>query len=1253
MFAKTMGYILVALLLMAAAEPGLARPDDDKLTARLAQAVENTGTTAVPIWVKFADKGLTPAETDQALKALAAEMPADVKARRARGSADLSLVDETDLPLDSGYLEAVAAVGAFPRQQSRWLNAASFDATPVQIEAIAALSFVTSVDLVGRGGGSRPPITAEPPAEAKAILEAARADKSLGGLPYGASLPGLEQISVTEAHAMGLSGKGVTIALFDTGFQLEHESLKNVDVLATWDFIHDNEYVGPRKNDHRDQVLYGTGVLSALVGYSPDNLIGSAYGASVILAKTEDLLDETPAEEDNWIAALEWAEGIGVDIVSSGLGYYYWYDFADMDGTTALITVAAELAAARGVCVVNGVGSQRGSADWNHIIPPSDGRNVIAVGAADLNGQTAWFSSPGPTADGRIKPDVLALGFGTSLALSYNLDMYYYGYGTTYAVPLVSGVVALILERNPNLNPVQVLEALRETAGRAQYPDNNFGWGVIDAVAAMNYWSPAIDHTPMTDTEGGTGSYPITATVTSSRGLDESRMWVAWRIMDQAWHMEPLTGSGGEVYTGSIPPQSRAGTWVEYYLVATDLSGTATRLPALAPRDVFTFRVGADTTPPILEHINIPDQVPATWPPTLIAYASDNLELDTIELMFNPNPGGVPGPHYMTQVGDHFELDFPVDPNFALPGLTFSYMLIARDKASTPNMTISGSHTFTIVASKGRVLVVDDRLNSKSAESNGRGDKSLATDQDKSAADVADWIRDAGFDVDVLPAEQANSSSFLPYDAVMVSSGGNFLPLNHEELRKTMAAWVENGGRLVVEGGEVAYAVDIAPGYPELKGAVVPLKSYDGEDGALLRVPSLLVDHPLLNRPHRISGPLVIDNSGGNDWSAADLASAAPDAFVAMQTGYGTNRGGVIVYDDNTGPDAGQIVYFPFNLLKAPEADGRILIDNVLTYLTYNEPPGTGSVSGQVTLAGHQDYSGVTVRNGMNQSTTTAADGSFTLPGFWGGRYTITAEIEGFAPQTRSVTVTDGGETSGMEYYLIPVTEVRYSANPSLTIPDNDPAGITHTIDVAETGKVLGLSIDVDISHYAVGHLVVTLTSPEGTIVTLRNRTGGTADNLVGNWTNSLFVDGPGALPDFWNDNPQGAWTIKVSDHQLGALGTFNSWGLNLLVTDQAASPVASGLPAATRLLGNFPNPFNPRTVISFDLVRSGPVRMDIYDLKGRLVRQLANRNYEAGRHEVVWNGRDNQGGETASGLYFFRMRTEDDVQTHKMLLVR
>jgi len=1055
MFAKTMGYILAALLVMVVAVPGMAGLDESRFTDRVSRALERADGTPIPVWVKFVDKGLTAAETVLALDNLAAEIPANVKMRRAKGTSAAPLVDEADLPLNPGYLESVAATGARSRQQSRWLNTASFDATPDQIQAIAGLPFVTVIDLVGRGSGSRPQLTAEAPPGAEAIIEAAGNDKSLGGLAYGASLPGLEQINVTGAHAMGLSGAGVTIAILDTGFQLDHECLRDVDVVATWDFINDDAYVGPRKNDHRDQVLYGTAVLSTLAGYSPDNLIGSAYGASMILAKTEDLLGETPAEEDNWIAALEWAEGLGADIVSSGLGYYYWYDFADLDGSTAIITIAAELAAARGVCIVNSVGDQRGNQDWNHILPPSDGRSVIAVGSADLNGQITYFSSPGPTADGRIKPDVLALGAGTSIAYSGLSDMYFYGYGTNYTVPLVSGVAALMLENNPHLNPAQILEALRETAGRAQLPDNDYGWGIIDAVAAMNYWAPAIDHTPLTDNEGGNTT--VTAAVTSSRGLDDSRMWVAWRVVDQAWRMEPLSNMGDGIYQGHIPAQSPTGTDVEYYLVATDSSGATTHAPALAPMDLYTFRVDVDRTPPIIEHIGISDQVPAAWPPTLVVTASDNLEMDSVELMFVPNPGSG-GPFFMTDVGDHYELDFPLDPMFVVPGLTYSYLFIARDKASTPNATVTESHSFSIVASKGSVLLVDDRAQSKSAETTGRGDKSRTTAQDKSVDDVAAWIGDAGFDVDVLPAFQVNPGSFLPYDAVMVSSGGNYGPLNHEELRRTMVAWVENGGRLLVEGGEVAYLSAIAPGYPELMGTVLPIDSYDGEDGALLRVPSPLVDHPLLNRPHRITGPLVIDNMGGNDWAAADLVSAASNAFVALQSGYGTNRGGVIVHDDNTGPDSGQIVFLPFNLLKTPEADGRELIDNVLTYLLYNEPPGTGTITGQVTLAGRQDHSGATVRNGMNQSTTTAADGSYTLAGLWGGDYTITAEFEGFASLMRSVTVTDDGETSGVDFYLLPVTEVQYSANPGLPIPDNDPAGVTDVIDVAETGELFGIT---------------------------------------------------------------------------------------------------------------------------------------------------------------------------------------------------
>ncbi len=1252
-----MGYILAGLILAAVAVPGVARADETKYTTRLIQAIDSTEKTAVPVWVRFVDKGMTATETALALEAFEAELPVDLLKRRAKRTPGTNAVDEADLPLDPGYLEAVAATGALGRKQSRWLNAASFDATSSQIKAIAQLPFVTVIDLVAGGTGSKPRISEEIPAEVEAFMAAAGSDKSLQPLAYGFSLPGLDQINATGAHAMGLSGRGVTIAILDTGFELEHECFRNLDVVATWDFINDHEYVGPRKKEDLYQTYYGTASLSAVAGYSPDNLIGSAYGASVILAKTEDLADETPIEEDNWIAALEWAVSLGADVVSSSLGYYSWYDFSDLDGSTALITVAAELAAARGVCVVNSAGNQRGNPEWNHIIPPSDGRSVLSVGSADLNGQISVTSSPGPTADGRIKPDFLALGEGVAVASSFYPDMYFFGNGSNFATPLVSGVVALMLEQNPHLSPIQVMEALHASGNRAQLPDNDFGWGIIDAVAAMNYWAPAIEHTPLVDTEGGTGAYRITATITGPQALDEARTWVAWRLEGQAWHVEPLVADGSDVYTGFIPPQPRNGSDVEYYIVATDSSGAATRDPALAPENVYTFRVGADTTPPVLEHINIPDQVQANWPPTLIAYASDNLEMDSVELLFNPNPGLNPGPHFMAKVGDHYELPFPIDPLYAVPGLNISYMLIARDKAAIPNLTISGSHNFSTVYSKGNVLVVDDRANTKSEASGGRGDLSKGTEQDKSAVDIATMIADAGFDVAVLPAGQVTSSSFHGHDAVIVTCGGNFSPLSSNELRRTMVAWVENGGRIVVEGGEVGYAAAIGNdeiGYPEVKSKVLHIDNYAGEDGALLRVPSPMINHPLLNRPHRISGPLEIFNNNGNDWSAADLVQTASDAFVAMQSGYGSSRGGVIVHDDNTCPDAGQTVYLPFDLLKTPDADGRALIDNIFTYLLYNEPPGTGSISGTVILAGMNDHSGVTIKHGTNQSTVTAADGSFHLTGLWGGDYRITAEIENFSSQTRSLAVIDDAETPGVEFYLLPVTEVQYSASPGLPIPDNNPAGVEHVIQVSEVGNILGITIDTDISHFAIGHLVITLTSPEGTSVTLHNRTGGTADNLVGNWPKTLFIDGPGSLADFKEESPLGSWTFKVVDAQLGALGTLNSWGLNLLVTDHGASPVeSSGLPQRTRLVGNAPNPFNPKTVISFELARSGPVRLEIYDVKGRLVKKLDDRVFPAGRHSVPWNGRDTRGADTASGLYFFRLRTEDEVQTHKMLLVR
>jgi len=1249
---KTLMTMAVVLLAVATAGAGFAQ--DNKLTSRLESFLATPDKVAssdgsVVIWVQFTDKGVQGDALQTALVEAEKNLTPAARIRRAKGYTGSHLVDEADLPLAGHYVDAVSATGAVLRKQSRWLNAASFTVAPDGLAAIAALPFVQKMDLVSRGLGEKP----EPSPDAPAGFETGTlTEKGFNDLEYGPSLPGLAQINVPAAHDRGLSGQGVTVALFSTGFNLEHECLADVDVVGAWDFVDDDPYVyyQPARGDDPYQDTYGTAEMSILAGFSPDNIIGVAYGASVIVAKTEDVAREVVAEEDNWIAALEWAESLGADIVSSGIGYIDWHDFSDMDGSTASITIAAEMASVRGVCVVNSVGDMRGNPAWPGVIPPSDGFSVISVGSADLDNQVTGFSSPGPTTDGRIKPDVLALGSGTLVAFDWVDDMYQYGYGTNYATPLVAGVVALMLEQDPFLNPSQVARALRETASRSVLPDNDFGWGLANATAALDFWTPRIDHTPLVDQEGGSGAFPVTATVTGRTAVDANRIWLMWRLDGENWEMSPMTASGTDQYTASIPPRG-TNVQMEYYIMVTDVAGHSAQSPAGAPTAFHTFMVGADKTAPVVVHTSLPNQVPAHWPPRLVLDAADNTALADVTLQFSFMGGGWQGPFAMTEVEGRYELDFPYTGPI-VAGMQFSYLVMARDAASVPNIHVAGPYSFDVVEARGRILLVDDRKSSKSAEESDRSQGSDIPEADKTIGNLTTWMTEAGFAVEVRDGGNVSLSDFLEHDAVMVSCGSNWAPLAVGELRRTMVAWAERGGRIVVEGGEIGYAAAITPTYPELMTKVFHSAAYAGEDGSRLTVPSDLSDHPLVNRPHRLEGPLVIENTYGYDYGAADLMMAADDAKVLLKAAYGSDLG-VIVYDDNTGPDAGQTVYMPFDIMKAPEAGGRALLENVLTYLVQEESAGPSNVTGQITLAGRTDHSGAVVSLGMSHSTVTAVDGTYELPGLWGGAYEITVEAAGYGTQTLPVELAEGDQLAGTNFFMRPVIQVAYSPTSSAVIPDNNPVGVESVVTVLESGELLGLTIDCDLKHYSIGQLTVTVTDPSGTEVVLHNKTGSTIDDLIGTWPVNLFVDGPGTLEDFLDGNPQGNWTLKVVDSSLGATGTLNSWTLNLAVADGNASPADDTLPAATRLVGNYPNPFNPRTTIDFELKAAGRAVVDVYDVRGSLVRRLVDGNLPAGRQQIIWDGKDSTGHEPASGLYFCRLRTADQTAILKMTLVR
>jgi subtilisin family serine protease len=435
-----------------------------------------------PTWVCFTDKGFDSVDAEAAALVSAAERlsPAARRRRTLRGTTG-SLVSPADLPVAEAYVDAVAATGVTLRQTSRWLNAVSVDASPAQLDAIRSLSFVGATHPVARS--QTPAIVDDTAAPAESL--------DTQGF-YGNASAQVDQINLSAVHAAGYTGAGITVGVLDTGFKRTHEAFNYpghvVNVLDEWDFV---EGDGDTSDTTSSQHRHGTYILGVVGAYYPDKLVGGAYDAAFLLAKTEEVSREVPAEEDNWVAGLEWLEANGADLVTSSLGYIKWYSPSDLDGETALCTIAADAAAARGLPIINAAGNEGHDSDpgTSSLIAPADGDLVITVGAASSSGSIASFSSDGPSADGRVKPEVLARGVSTATVNPSDNDAYSTVSGTSLSTPLVASTVACLLQAHPDWTVPQIREALFQTAEGAGTYDPLFvrGYGLIDAEAALNY----------------------------------------------------------------------------------------------------------------------------------------------------------------------------------------------------------------------------------------------------------------------------------------------------------------------------------------------------------------------------------------------------------------------------------------------------------------------------------------------------------------------------------------------------------------------------------------------------------------------------------------------------------------------------------------------------------------------------------------------------------------------------------------------
>jgi serine protease AprX len=459
---RRLGLLLLLSICALPAAAGVVAPD---LPLLLAEEGE------WPVWIYFVDKG--ELEHDPAALATAASrLSARTLARRAKVGAGPSW---SDLPNSPAYLSWLREHGFEIRSESRWLAAVSLRVRAADLAVLADADFIRRIEALRPS--TRVDARTGPPLTDRA------SGRSRDPIDYGASVTELNQVNVPAVHETGNHGEGVVIGMLDTGFNTGHEALQSVNVLGAWDFINDDGEVANEAGDGESQQNHGTMTLSTIGGYMPGSLVGPAFGASFYLAKTEDTSQEEPIEEDWWVEGIEWLEAQGCDLVSSSLAYDDWYVFDDFDGNTAVTTIAADQAVALGMAVINSAGNYRQGT--GHIAAPADGDSVIAVGAVDSEGEVAGFSSPGPTADGRIKPDISAMGVSNNVVVPGTLDQYQTASGTSFACPLSAGVAALLFSAHPGATPMQVRQALVSTASQYDAPDNDYGWGILDAAAAV------------------------------------------------------------------------------------------------------------------------------------------------------------------------------------------------------------------------------------------------------------------------------------------------------------------------------------------------------------------------------------------------------------------------------------------------------------------------------------------------------------------------------------------------------------------------------------------------------------------------------------------------------------------------------------------------------------------------------------------------------------------------------------------------
>jgi len=385
------------------------------------------------------------------------------------------VVDIKDVPVSLSYINQIKGVfGIAVKAKSKWLNAVHVIGTETNIKNLkTAFTFVDSIQFANKNIAAKV-------SSIKKINQQKNKFAYTTTITYGNATNQIEMIHGEFLHQQNFTGSGMIIAILDAGFP-------NVDNFAAFKRIRDNHQIlggydfVNRSSNFYTGISHGASVLSDIAGYVSNQFVGTAPDADFYLFITEDASKETPLEESLWVEAAERADSLGVDVINTSLGYTtfdnanYDYTYSDMDGKTTFISRGAEIAASRGMILVNAAGNEGFSA-WHYISAPADAASVLSIGAVDPSGVVASFSSYGPTFDGRIKPDVEAEG--ASVYVIDGSGNIATSSGTSFASPIMTGAITCLWQANPTKTYLEIMNAVKQSASLYATPTNHDGYGI-------------------------------------------------------------------------------------------------------------------------------------------------------------------------------------------------------------------------------------------------------------------------------------------------------------------------------------------------------------------------------------------------------------------------------------------------------------------------------------------------------------------------------------------------------------------------------------------------------------------------------------------------------------------------------------------------------------------------------------------------------------------------------------------------------